>query len=113
MSVVSPALRKRVRSTIETPVARLFGRLGFTPNSLTLIGFGIAVVGAFFASQQSWLIAGLIVAFGAIFDLFDGALARATNKTSNFGAFLDSTMDRAGEAVVYIGILVGLVDAEF
>ena len=108
MSVVPASLRTRVRSTIETPVARVFGRLGLTPNMLTLIGFGIAIVGAYFAAVQSWLLAGLIVAFGAIFDLFDGALARATNKTSNFGAFLDSTMDRAGEGVVYIGIVVGL-----
>jgi phosphatidylglycerophosphate synthase len=104
MSVVSPTLRNRVRSSIEMPVARFFGRLGFTPNSLTLIGFAIAVVGAWLAATQAWLLAGLVVAFGAIFDLFDGALARATNRTSNFGAFLDSTMDRAGEAVVYIGI---------
>ena len=109
MSVVPASLRTRVRSTIETPVARVFGRLGLTPNMLTLIGFGIAIVGAYFAAVQSWLLAGLIVAFGAIFDLFDGALARATNKTSNFGAFLDSTMDRAGEGVVYIGIVVAAV----
>jgi CDP-diacylglycerol--glycerol-3-phosphate 3-phosphatidyltransferase len=109
MSVVPASLRSRVRATIETPVARFFGRLGFSPNALTLIGFGIAVVGAYFASVQSWLLAGLIVAFGAIFDLFDGALARATGKSSNFGAFLDSSLDRAGEGVVYIGIVIAAV----
>jgi CDP-diacylglycerol--glycerol-3-phosphate 3-phosphatidyltransferase len=49
------------------------------------------------------------VAFGAVFDLFDGALARATGKVSKFGAFLDSTMDRAGEGVVYIGIVSAAV----
>ena len=109
MSVISPTLRARVRASIEEPIGRFFGRLGFTPNALTLIGFGIAVVGACFAAIQSWLIAGLVVAFGAVFDLFDGALARATGRTSRFGAFLDSTLDRAGEAVVYIGIAVGLM----
>jgi phosphatidylglycerophosphate synthase len=108
MSVVPATFRSRVRAGVE-PIARLFGRVGLTPNMLTLIGFGIAIIGAYFAATQSWLIAGLVVAFGAIFDLFDGALARATNKTSNFGAFLDSTMDRAGEAVVYIGIAIGLL----
>jgi phosphatidylglycerophosphate synthase len=108
MAVISNSFRSRVRSTIEQPVARVFGRLGLTPNALTLIGFGIAVVAAFFAVLQAWLIAGLLVAFGAIFDLFDGALARATHRTSRFGAFLDSTMDRAGEAVVYIGVGTGL-----
>lgn len=109
MSVVSSSFRQRVRSSIERPVAGFFGRLGFSPNALTLVGFGIAVVGAYFAATQAWLIAGLVVGFGAIFDLFDGALARATNKTSNFGAFLDSTFDRLGESVVYLGILGGLM----
>jgi CDP-diacylglycerol--glycerol-3-phosphate 3-phosphatidyltransferase len=108
MSVISASFRSRVRAGVE-PIARLFGRVGLTPNMLTLIGFGIAVVGAWLAATQAWLLAGLVVAFGAIFDLFDGALARATNRTSNFGAFLDSTMDRAGEAVVYIGIAVAAV----
>src|SRR5512141_3135141 len=107
MSVVPATFRSRVRAGVE-PIARLFGRVGLTPNMLTLIGFAIAIVGAWLASTQAWLLAGLVVAFGAIFDLFDGALARATNRTSNFGAFFDSTMDRAGEAVVYIGVAWGL-----
>jgi phosphatidylglycerophosphate synthase len=106
MSVVPATFRSRVRAGVE-PIARLFGRVGLTPNALTVIGLLIAVVGAWFAATQSWLIAGLIVAFGAIFDLFDGALARATGTVSKFGAFLDSTLDRAGEAVVYIGIAYG------
>ena len=92
-------------------MARVFVRTGLSPNALTLIGFAIAVFGAGLAAAQSWLLAGLVVAFGAVFDLFDGALARATGKTSKLGAFLDSTMDRAGEAVVYIGIAIGALAA--
>jgi CDP-diacylglycerol--glycerol-3-phosphate 3-phosphatidyltransferase len=111
-SLVSAGVRQRVRSGVE-PIARLFGKVGLTPNALTLIGFGIAVVAAYAAATQAWLVAGLLVAFGAIFDLFDGALARATGKTSRLGAFLDSTFDRAGEAVVYIGIAWGLSASGF
>jgi CDP-diacylglycerol--glycerol-3-phosphate 3-phosphatidyltransferase len=107
MSVVPASFRSRVRSGVE-PIARLFGRVGLTPNALTVIGLLIAAVGAYFAATQSWLIAGLVVASGAIFDLFDGALARATGKASKFGAFLDSSLDRAGEGVIYIGIAWGL-----
>ena len=109
MSVVSSSFRSRFRATIEQPVAKVFVRTGLSPNALTVIGFGIAVVGAYFAATQSWLVAGVIVAFGAVFDLFDGALARATGKTSKLGAFMDSTFDRAGESVVYIGIVVGFL----
>jgi len=106
-SLVSPDLRARIRAGAE-PIARVFGRLGLTPNTLTLIGFGIAVVAAWQAAVGAWLAAGLLVAFGAAFDLLDGALARATGRTSRLGAFLDSVFDRASEAVVYIGIGVGL-----
>jgi CDP-diacylglycerol--glycerol-3-phosphate 3-phosphatidyltransferase len=105
-SLVSAELRSTFRSRVE-PIARLFGRVGLTPNALTVIGLLIAVVAGAVAASQAWLIAGLLVAFGAAFDMFDGALARATGQTSKFGAFLDSTLDRAGEAAVYLGIAVG------
>ena len=48
--------------------------------------------------------------FGGVFDLFDGALARATDKVSKLGAFMDSTFDRWGEGVVYLGILWGALE---
>jgi len=104
--VVSPELRARVRGLV-VPIALAFGRMGLTPNALTVLGFGISVIAAIAASQQAWIAAGLLVIFGGVFDLFDGALARATNKVSRLGAFLDSVFDRAGEAVLYLGIAMG------
>jgi CDP-diacylglycerol--glycerol-3-phosphate 3-phosphatidyltransferase len=90
-----------------TPIAVGLGRLGLTPNALTLIGFGIAIIAAGLAVVHLWLPAGLLVLFGGVFDLFDGALARATGKASTLGAFMDSTFDRWGEAIVYIGVIWG------
>jgi CDP-diacylglycerol--glycerol-3-phosphate 3-phosphatidyltransferase len=111
-SFVSPELRSTVRSRI-VPMARLFGRAGLTPNALTVIGLAIAVVAAAAAASGALLIAGILVVFGGAFDAFDGALARATGTTSRFGAFLDSTLDRAGEAVVYVGLAVASTRAGF
>jgi CDP-diacylglycerol--glycerol-3-phosphate 3-phosphatidyltransferase len=108
-SIVTPGLRARVRGLME-PVALGFGRIGLTPNALTLIGFLIACVAAIAAASQAWLLAGLLVVFGGVFDLFDGALARATNRVSKLGAFMDSTFDRWGEGVVYVGIVWGTLD---
>jgi CDP-diacylglycerol--glycerol-3-phosphate 3-phosphatidyltransferase len=107
------AFRAGFRQRIEAPVAAVFIRTHLTPNMLTLIGFGIAIVGAYLAAIQLWIPAGLVVGFGAAFDLFDGALARATGKSSKLGAFMDSVFDRAGEAVVYIGIVAGCLSADF
>jgi phosphatidylglycerophosphate synthase len=109
-SVITPQLRARVRG-IAVPIALAFGRMGLTPNALTVIGLGISVLAGIAASQQAWLLAGALVIFGGIFDLFDGALARATNQVSRVGAFLDSVFDRAGESMVLIGIAVGSFQA--
>ncbi|MEO5964798.1 MAG: CDP-alcohol phosphatidyltransferase family protein [Candidatus Limnocylindrales bacterium] len=108
-SLVSPETRAKVRS-LMTPIALGLGRLGLTPNALTVIGFAIACVAAVLAGAQLWLPAGLLVVFGGVFDLFDGALARATNKASRLGAFMDSVFDRWGEGVVYVGIVWGTLD---
>ncbi len=111
-SVVSPAMRQRVRD-LATPVARGLGRLGLTPNALTLIGFLGTCVAAAAAASQAWLFAGILVLVFGIFDLFDGTLARATGRVTKFGAFLDSTLDRAGEAIVYVGVAIGCMAAGF
>ena len=107
-SFVSPELRTRIRGMAE-PLGRGLAKLGLTPNMLTLIGFGIAILAAVAAGAQSWLLAGLLVIFGGIFDMFDGLVARATGTASKAGAFMDSTFDRWGEAVVYVGIVWGAV----
>ena len=90
---------------VENPVVRLLRRLGLNPNLVTIIGLLISGVGAYFISVGQWWIGGLVVLFAGIFDLFDGALARATNSVSRFGALLDSTVDRVSEAVVLLGLL--------
>lgn len=111
-SFVSPELRNRVR-LVAVPVAIVLGKLGLTPNAITIVGFLGTCIAAAAAAAQLWALAGfLVIAFG-IFDLFDGALARATNQASEFGAFLDSTLDRTGENLVYAGIAFGCAVAGF
>ena len=111
-SLVSASTRQRVRD-LATPIARGLGRLGLTPNALTLIGFLGTCAAAVAAASQLWLLAGVLVLVFGIFDLFDGTLARATGRATRFGAFLDSTFDRAGEAIVYIGIAAGSLAGGF
>ena len=112
MSVVTPNLRDRVRG-IATPVALAMGRVGLTPNALTLIGFAGTCVAAILAAVQAWLPAGILVLVFGAFDMFDGTLARATGRASKLGAFLDSVFDRWGEGIVYVGIVAGCVAADF
>jgi phosphatidylglycerophosphate synthase len=111
-SFVSPATRNRVRG-LAVPIALALGRLGLTPNALTIVGFLGTCIAAVAAGYQQWFVAGVLVLGFGIFDLFDGALARATGRASKFGAFLDSTFDRAGETAVYLGIAAGFLALGF
>jgi CDP-diacylglycerol--glycerol-3-phosphate 3-phosphatidyltransferase len=104
---ISNQTRDRVKGIFE-PIALALGRFGLTPDALTVLGFAITVVGAILLAQQQWLAGGIVVLIGGVFDMFDGTLARATNRVSRWGAFLDSTLDKAGEIVAYLGIIAGL-----
>jgi CDP-diacylglycerol--glycerol-3-phosphate 3-phosphatidyltransferase len=107
---ISNDTRGRVKKVGE-PIALFFGRLGLTPDGLTLIGFGITTIGAVLLGLQLWVLGGLVVFAGGVFDMFDGTLARATGQVSKLGAFMDSVFDRWGEALVYVGLVAGLAAA--
>jgi phosphatidylinositol phosphate synthase len=81
-----------------------------TPNMLTLFGLVITGVGALLVALGLLLPGGIVLAFAGFFDVFDGALARASGKVYRYGAFLDSTVDRYSEGVVYLGILIYFLD---
>ena len=98
--------RDAIKAVFE-PIALAMGRVGLTPDALTLIGFAITTTGAILVALQHWTIGGIVVFIGGAFDMFDGTLARATGRVSRWGAFLDSVFDRGGEAIVYIGIVFG------
>jgi phosphatidylinositol phosphate synthase len=107
---ISNESRGRIKQIFE-PIALAMGRLGLTPNALTLIGFAITAVGAVLVGAQAWVIGGIVVFVGGVFDMFDGTLARATGKASKFGAFMDSTFDKAGEILVFLGCIYALAES--
>lgn len=89
---------------ITVPVARLLARLGFHPNTVTLLGFFLNVgVGVVLATGRLSL-GGWLLAVTAPLDAVDGALARLVGQKSRFGAFLDSTLDRLSEAALLVGL---------
>ena len=98
----------RLRSLL-TPIvdaiARVLVRLGFSPSGLTIIGVLIACVAAALIAQGMLAVGGVVMLVAGVFDMFDGAVARMTNRATKFGALFDSVMDRVSEAVVLLGLL--------
>ena len=105
--------REQVRAAllqyVELPGARFLHALKLTPNTITLLGFGMTV-GAAVLVGFGWLLAGgVLFLAGSALDLMDGAVARLTGKVSPFGALLDSVFDRLGEAALFLGLAIHAV----
>jgi CDP-diacylglycerol--glycerol-3-phosphate 3-phosphatidyltransferase len=97
-------LKRRSREFALGP-ALFLGRLGLTPNALTVIGSALTACVGILVAQGWFIAAALCLWLFSAMDTLDGALARATNRVSVFGAFLDSVCDRYAEAAVYLGLV--------
>ena len=91
---------------LVAPLVALLGRLGVTPNLLTLVGLLFNGLTGLVLSQGHFTWGALLVLLSGAFDLLDGSLARSTGQASRFGALLDSTLDRWGESLLFGGLLI-------
>ncbi len=96
---------RSILSPIVDGIARVLVRLGFSPSGLTVIGVLVACVAAALIAQGMLAVGGVVVLIAGVFDMFDGAVARMTDRATKFGAFFDSVMDRVSEAIVLLGLL--------
>ncbi|MDR6176367.1 CDP-diacylglycerol--glycerol-3-phosphate 3-phosphatidyltransferase [Nocardioides zeae] len=88
-----------------SPVARFLIRRGVSPDAVTLVGTLGVCAGALVFFPQGHLLAGVLFITAFVFsDLIDGFMARETGRTSKFGAFLDSTLDRIGDGAIFGGL---------
>ncbi len=90
-----------------TPVARLALRLGLTPDMVTIIGtVGVCVGALAFYPRHEFFVGTLVITAFVFSDTLDGTMARLSGRTSTWGAFLDSTLDRVGDGAVFGGLLL-------
>jgi len=99
-------MRMLLERYYEVPVSAGFDKLGFSPNGVTILGLIVTLISAIFISLGMFLVGGIVMLIGSALDLIDGGLARRLGKVSNFGALLDSVIDRFQEALVFFGVLI-------
>ena len=86
------------------PLVRWLSIMRVRPDTLTVIGWTLALFSAVLFGLGYARIAGAVMLLGGLFDALDGAVARESNRMSSFGAFLDSTLDRIEEGVVLAAV---------
>ena len=100
----------RLRGSLGTVLASLGSKAAKVipnPTAWTLIGLVFAFLAFIYYAGGNQSFASLLVILSGFFDVLDGAVARATGKTTDSGAFLDSTLDRVSELLIFVGILLG------
>ena len=105
-------IRNNILDKIETPIVTFLHKLKISPNLLSVFGLILGIIAAVFIALDDLILAALFLLIGAISDLFDGSLARKFNKETNFGAFLDSVIDRVQELSIFIGATYLLISKE-
>lgn len=106
-------LRKYAGNYVEKAIggiALFLYRKGVTPNMLTLSGLVINGAAAFLFYAGFWVSGGVVILFAGIFDMMDGAVARAGETASGLGGFLDSVTDRYSDSIIFGGVLAYFAD---
>lgn len=111
--MLSASLKPAVTRVIN-PIARSFLRIGLSPNAVTILGAtGLIFSALYFYPMGKFFIGTLFISFFALSDLFDGAMARISQKgASPWGGFLDSTIDRLTDSAVLVGVTFYLIRNE-
>ncbi len=89
---------------LTTRLGLWIGGLGIHPNAITVLSLFPTAIAALLAARGYFFLAGVMLLIGAPLDALDGAVARATNQQSRFGALLDSTVDRYADAFMFFGL---------
>jgi CDP-diacylglycerol--glycerol-3-phosphate 3-phosphatidyltransferase len=95
--------RTAARSALD-PVVRMLVRLGVHPDVVTWAGLLVTIGGASLFARGHFRLGALVATLGCVMDSLDGALARARNGVTRWGAFLDSTTDRIADGALFLGV---------
>ena len=87
-------------------IADVLAFFHLTPNILTITGVFLNAIVGYVLMTGRFFLGGWLYLVVSMTDLLDGILARKRNMSTRFGAFLDSTMDRLGDAVIFLGLIL-------
>jgi len=88
------------------PIGRFLHRLGISPSGLTFFGLAVTILGAVLIALEYPVTGAMIALAGSAIDGLDGTLARAADRVTKRGAFLDASVDRLGEVACFSGLAV-------
>ncbi len=87
---------------LDRPLSSLAKSININPNIITIAGFLVTTIAAI-TLPQNLMLGGVLIIVGGFFDMFDGIVARINKRSTSFGAFLDSVLDRYSDSFLLLG----------
>ena len=103
--MISDAIGAGAKKIISAMV-RVLARSRINPNALTFIGLLINICCGLLFGFGHFFTAGLVMILANLFDMLDGQVAPLSGRVTRFGGFLDSSLDRLSDMVVFVGLMV-------
>ncbi len=88
---------------LDTPLSSMAKKIPLNPNTITVMGFMLTIAASLILAHNLFW-GGIMILFSGLFDILDGIVARTNNKSSQFGAFLDSVLDRYSDSFLFLGL---------
>jgi CDP-diacylglycerol--glycerol-3-phosphate 3-phosphatidyltransferase/archaetidylinositol phosphate synthase len=92
---------------LMTPLGRALSKTAISPNMITLLSLFTSLLSSYAYSIGRPLEGAVIIVLVGILDMLDGAIARASNRVTRFGATFDHVIDRYAEFFIILGIILG------
>jgi phosphatidylglycerophosphate synthase len=87
---------------LDGPLSSTAKKININPNAVTIAGFLVTGLAALVLTKDLFW-GGALILVGGFFDIFDGIIARVNNRSTDFGAFLDSVLDRYSDSFLFLG----------
>jgi CDP-diacylglycerol--glycerol-3-phosphate 3-phosphatidyltransferase len=100
----------RTAARVTAPFGRGLARIGVAPNTVTTLGLLLTLSASLLVAQGRYGLGGTLLILGGAMDTFDGAVARASGRSSPFGGFYDSVTDRVADGVILVGLAWSVLD---
>lgn len=97
-------VKRKYFRNLSKKLGYVFSKLSISPNQWTILSLVLAILCFYFTITENFLVSFVICIFTISIDMIDGAVARATNKATKFGAYLDTVIDRFIEFFIIFGL---------
>ena len=91
---------------LSIPIAKHLIPSTISPISITIAGFILGIISAFFLAINQFIIALILLLFSLVIDVVDGEVARLRKQSTKRGAFLDSLLDRVVDSSLIFGLVI-------